>query len=40
MADAIALELANWDGSCSEYFLAVPVDMKVEIVEGDHPCDR
>jgi hypothetical protein len=40
MVDAIELQLANWDGSRREHFLAVPVDMKVEIVTGRSPCDR
>jgi hypothetical protein len=29
MADAISLELASWDESRKEHFLAVPVSMKV-----------
>jgi len=32
MQDAIALELASWDGSEREWFLAVPVEMKARKV--------
>ena len=30
--DAIALELASWDPSVQQHFLAVPVDIKTEMV--------
>lgn len=40
MADAIALDLATWDAEAGEHFLAVPVDMKVEIVTGEYRCAR
>lgn len=29
MADAVALDLASWDGSRREHFLAVPVHMRI-----------
>ena len=29
MADAIRLELASWDASLRQHYLAVPVDMRV-----------
>lgn len=29
MADAIGLDLANWDETTREHYLAVPVDMRI-----------
>ena len=34
MVDAIALDLANWDETTREHYLAVPVDMRVIGPEG------
>ncbi len=34
MEDAIDLELASWDASQREWFLAVPVEMITEVVEA------
>jgi hypothetical protein len=42
MDDAIRLGLASWDADRNEHFLAVPVDMRTWLIDGQghSPCGR